>query len=1325
MKGKIFLLLIMTLLLVSSASAINQSTFSSFNIGGTSFSFTSTVLQDSSNAGRIYGYNPFDINNCNAVAPFGNNAQYVLVNYNSYNDMCIIGSDGNNYHMQILSTGSGWVEYEANQITPTCDSTLSQQPCKVDGTLTLGGGTYNVTDTIWLNDNDKLYGNGSTLEASISASVRLNGTNNELRDITINGNVNGALLVYDTSNNGVIDNVNCDVNLYCVRFLGGNNYNVTNIYGEAFIIANANDIYANNVTLIVTDFQTSSTSFTVTDSYNVLVENSYFEAVDSFTDTFWVAGQTLPTYNITVRNSEFYDVGGQGRVSLYDNAFGSNTYDITLEDNTFNLPVYVASDNVTLKNNIYNSNIEIDSASQPYYEKTDNNARIIIDGLNDGTSTDLNLNENNVYLTPSSIFDNDATIDFYNYNVINNYEIRNEGNLLDINTYCSESTHITCNTNQSGNWELLRTQTECTPSLTIPCIVSNGNSLTLSGGIYNLVNGNPNYKAITLEQNTLLDGAGSTLNTDGNNNGFIETTGDTTIKDITIIESTNTPLVINGNAGSSINITNSYFETLSSSAYVLASFGNVNAFYIDGVTFVGFVAWNSDNALYGSYVRNTTYLQGNHVDEGVHFGNFGAISSGLDHYDISGNQDYWIQGTDFYTNIEDIDQTFKFRGVNDKYTIITYYDTSLYTYDFLRNNGQWTTGVYYGSGLGNPLTFDLDIDASYITMTKNSVTLEPNSNMNESVLVFRWINDKVPINDTFTNKYLLLQDDALYFDQNACEVLGDSIECSVQGYGEFKVAEINPTNTSYWKGRHGSKNVYLKETWNAGTIYYIEISKADYDVSVDGTQIFDYYDDYDNGLNTSLFDTWKLRGNPGRSYSNSIMSFSPGWAGSSANTFHLGNDGFKNSISGSSYTIASSQTGSNLCGESPRRYSTLMLSDGNFSVEQNYEQAGIYQTYLGCSPAGTTISTLFNDTTLTSHGELFVDYTPMNDKEIYYNGNNLNYQIGLANLEENQPFTTLSDLYAGFYLYRNSGQGGVPNIANYDYFAYTKALEENTYNLSIFSQTSETIVYELQVYNTNTNTLRLEAFEEDVSVRISTGSFNIPPTSVSITSPVGSYVLNSTGQSFNFIYSESEGVPTPRYDVYLTNGVLNFLVRENTTLTNFNEILTSTDVPVADNYEILVDAYNIEGNTESYSGYTINLCSNLWTPQYTTCVNDTQIKTYYDANLCSLEYDRPLDHNTSVVCDDGILSVGELDQRNLEFKENLLVMIIMLALSVGLIVFYLASRSSLVGILTTLYFFLIGLYLFYQYPNDWILGVGAFIISAGFGMASIWLNRES
>lgn len=233
-----------------------------------------------------------------------------------------------------------------------------------------------------------------------------------------------------------------------------------------------------------------------------------------------------------------------------------------------------------------------------------------------------------------------------------------------------------------------------------------------------------------------------------------------------------------------------------------------------------------------------------------------------------------------------------------------------------------------------------------------------------------------------------------------------------------------------------------------------------------------------------------------------------------------------------------------------------------------------------------------------------------------------------------------------------------------------------------------------------------------------------PPSQVNIYSPTGSHTLNSTGKDFTFWYDQSIAVPDASYDVYLTNGVFNTSIRNNTFSTNFVESITKNDVLISDNYSIVVVSKNNQGSSISTSSYDLELCVNIWISQYSSCVNDTQIMTYYDANLCNEQYDVPVDNNTIVVCDDGIVSTEEYNARNIEFKENIMITILIGLISLVLIIFYMTTRSSLIGFILTIYFVLLSIYLFYQYPNDWIVGVAGLIVASAFGIASIYMNKE-
>lgn len=320
----------------------------------------------------------------------------------------------------------------------------------------------------------------------------------------------------------------------------------------------------------------------------------------------------------------------------------------------------------------------------------------------------------------------------------------------------------------------------------------------------------------------------------------------------------------------------------------------------------------------------------------------------------------------------------------------------------------------------------------------------------------------------------------------------------------------------------------------------------------------------------------------------------------------------------------------------------------------------------------------------------------------------------------------------GYYTYIN---GEIVEAIDDDNFMYNKSLSFNPFlngdssnsfmrfgDVAGFTLNDDIYIDDLIIANKALDSQQINIIMNDAKAYFDTLDF--PPTTVLISSPTGTHTLNSTGKDFNFTFTQANGNPTPKYDVYLTNGVINFTIVLNTSLTNFTQSISKNQVSLSDSYNIIVEAFNTQGNSILQSSYQVNLCINQWTPQYSTCTNDTQIKTYYDVNLCTEQYDFPLDNGTSVSCDDGVLSSSELDERNLQFKENLMVTILLALITLVLIVFYMVTRSSLVGFILTIYFVLVSIYLFYQYPNDWIVGVAGLVVASAFAIASIYMNNE-
>lgn len=199
-------------------------------------------------------------------------------------------------------------------------------------------------------------------------------------------------------------------------------------------------------------------------------------------------------------------------------------------------------------------------------------------------------------------------------------------------------------------------------------------------------------------------------------------------------------------------------------------------------------------------------------------------------------------------------------------------------------------------------------------------------------------------------------------------------------------------------------------------------------------------------------------------------------------------------------------------------------------------------------------------------------------------------------------------------------------------------------------------------YTCETNITDLSDYEEVNKVI----TYNeLAPSGINIYSPNGSYTLNSTGTLFNFNYDAASSNPPANYNVYLTNGFIDLPVKIATSLTNFNEVLSSTTTPLSDTYNIKVVAYNEHGFSTSVSEENLTICVNEWTAQYTTCVEDLNVVTYYDANLCADQYDRPLNHNTTVSCDDGLFTEAELQVQEEQGRNDRLMLIIGLIIIVS------------------------------------------------------------
>lgn len=223
------------------------------------------------------------------------------------------------------------------------------------------------------------------------------------------------------------------------------------------------------------------------------------------------------------------------------------------------------------------------------------------------------------------------------------------------------------------------------------------------------------------------------------------------------------------------------------------------------------------------------------------------------------------------------------------------------------------------------------------------------------------------------------------------------------------------------------------------------------------------------------------------------------------------------------------------------------------------------------------------------------------------------------------------------------GTGGVTglfllNPIQYDNFCYFSPITNKSTWFKINSNSTDAILYLTYVPTGNVTYTPSNTTNET-----NTSS----PSAVIIYEPLGSYVLNSTGTYLNFNFSESMGYPLPiLYDVYLTNGAINYTVRTQTPLNGFEESISKYDVLLSGNYYVGVRANNTAGESVSLSNYTVSFCINQWTPQYTTCVSDIQTKSYIDSNSCSEKYDFPNDNNTIVTCDDGIISEAEQSQLN-------------------------------------------------------------------------------
>lgn len=712
---------------------------------------------------------------------------------------------------------------------------------------------------------------------------------------------------------------------------------------------------------------------------------------------------------------------------------------------------------------------------------------------------------------------------------------------------------------------------ECNSNLNnTPCEVTS--NLTLITGVYDFGEDLDPNPLITLGDNAYLNGNGSTIIIDNYNETTFVSYGDVIIANGSggvsnlHINSSNAPLVVlSQTTDDTFYINNTVLELNGDIPFGLALYvGDMRNLYVTNNTFIGRTIFETQQFYYGSKVYNNRFFGGpmQPADNVIQFGLQGFVSSGISFYNnsIETGIDYKFQTTDFFSDVEDVNNNIQFRGTNDKYVILTYYNTTSRTYEQIKSDRGFTTGLYYGEGFGTPITFDIDIDTSYISMTKNSVNIQPSSNMDSATLIFREISNGQTINGTFSENYVLLKDNVPYANQGACSILdafgvtNSSVECGVSGYGVYElVSQVQSAQNPIYK----DKFVFFHDFENKNATAWI-----------------DYY-------NTSpLINTF---GN---------LQFGVGKYGS--------------------------------------------------SVYSNGDEHEIYNldSYIGESVSVGYWVYLVEYTTLTN---IIEDCLTPNSP------NQLNYVCSSENVITN--FNEL-EYYHITHVYDSTTQeetiylNGFP-VVTINSLSTSTLLNDSTLTvggiIGHLFQMDDLFMYE-------------GTLEQEQIINISTGSTtyvdSLPislyaPSSVDIIAPVGNHTLNSTGKLFSFAYTESDSNPNAKYDVYFTNGFINYSVREQTTLNIFNEVVSTSTVPISGEYNILVRSNNSQGESLSLSNYTLNFCVNVWNASYTTCVNDTQIKFYEDLNSCSEQYDKPADDGEIVSCDDGILTETEIEQNKL------------------------------------------------------------------------------